>query len=93
MNEKIKTSVLIDRGIWDLFRRKVSMEKGLKSLSEAIEKALEEDLADILIAKALEEMVSSRPPISSVVPIRPKAKTKAEDIVREMRKSRIDHIS
>lgn len=93
MDKKIKTSILIDRSLWDRFKRKASMEKGLKGLSEAMEKVLEEDLADMLIAKALEEMISSRPPISRAIPIKPKVKTKAENIVYEMRRSRIDHIS
>ncbi|MGQ9469902.1 MAG: hypothetical protein ACUVTD_08840 [Nitrososphaerales archaeon] len=93
MSEKIKTSILIDKGLWNRFRRKASIEKGLKSLSEAMEKALEEELADTLIVKALEEMISPRSPAYRAIPIKPRAKTKAEDIVHEMRRSRIDSIS
>ncbi len=85
MGGKIKTSILIDRELWEKFREKVASEYGLKYLSKAVEEAIEEELAEIIVLKEIEESLPSRELPLSVTPVKPKVRTRAEDVVRELR--------
>ncbi len=88
MNERIKTSIIINKKLWDRFRHKISVEKNLKSLSKSVEEALEEELNELIIAEALEKMISAKPTTLETVPVKLKVKGKAEEVVRELRGSR-----
>jgi len=34
---KVKTSIVVDRDLWEKFKAKVGVERGLRKLSEAVE--------------------------------------------------------
>ncbi|MEM2104474.1 MAG: hypothetical protein QXR63_06050 [Candidatus Bathyarchaeia archaeon] len=89
MTGKIKTSILIDKDLWKKFKLKANVEEGLKGVSKAVEEALEEELSDLTVAKALENMTSETIRTIEVSPIRPKVKTSAGKIVRELRDSAV----
>jgi hypothetical protein len=88
MVKKIKTSIVIDRNIWEKFKTKVVGEKGLKGLSEAVEEAIEEELCEDLMIEALEELLGSEKPPLVITPVRPEIQTDAGKVVRELRDSR-----
>ncbi len=85
MSGKIKTSIVIDKELWEKFKLKVSTERGLKQLSKAIEEIIEEDLTEFIVIKELEEMLSGAKTSITIRPVKPKVKTKAEEVIREMR--------
>ncbi len=90
MGDKIKTSIMIDRELWEEFKSKIGSEKGLRMLSKAVEEAIEDEIAERLIIKALEEMLKEyreEVPLT-ISPVKPKVATNAGKIVREMRESR-----
>ncbi len=91
MSEKIKTSIMVRRDLWDEFRAKVAVEKGLKMLSQAVEEALEEELIDLKVAEALEERLKKMEggPADESVPVKPRTRTDAGRVIREMRDARI----
>lgn len=87
MSEKVKTSIMVNREIWEEFRSRIAMRKGLKRLSQAIEEALEEEVSDILVAGTLEEMLKplgNKIP-KTVKPVKPKVPTDAGEAVRRLR--------
>ena len=84
---KIKTSILIDENLWKKFKIKANVEDGLKGVSKAVEEALEEELSDSTVAKALENMVPATLRTIEVVPVQPKVKTSSGKVVRELRDS------
>ncbi len=43
MDDKIKISIVIDHRLWEEFRSRVAGEKELRMLSEAVERAIEDD--------------------------------------------------
>jgi hypothetical protein len=42
VGSKIKTSILVDRELWEKFRQKISSEQGPRQLSKAVEEAIME---------------------------------------------------
>ena len=88
MGGKIKTSIMIDKDLWDKFRVKVSMEKGLRKLSEAVEDIIKEELSDILIAEALEARLPNKKLPTVIKPVKPRVRTDAGAVLRELRESR-----
>ncbi len=80
---KVKTSILVDKRLWDMFRRRVGSEGGLRSLSEAVEEAIRDELTDILVYEGLSELYEGE--ALEVEPIKPKARTNAAAVVRELR--------
>jgi hypothetical protein len=87
MNKKIKTSIVIDKDLWDRFTTKFIGEKGLKGLSKAVEEAIEEKLCEDLIVEALEGLLGSEKPPLAITPVEPTTKTDAGKVVRELRDS------
>ncbi|MBS7636762.1 hypothetical protein KEJ37_05450 [Candidatus Bathyarchaeota archaeon] len=87
MTDKIKTSILIDKDLWKKFKLKANVEEGLKGVSKAVEEALEEELSDLIVVKALENMISAPAGAIEVSPIQPKVKTSAGKTIRELRDS------
>ncbi|RLG59098.1 MAG: hypothetical protein DRN95_02905 [Candidatus Hydrothermarchaeota archaeon] len=85
VSSKIKTSIVIDREVWEAFKKKVALERGLRNISQAIEEAIEDEVVDILFEKAFIDIT----PIIEVKPIKPRVKTNAGKTIREMRDSRL----
>jgi hypothetical protein len=91
MPDKVKTSIVIDRELWEEFRSRVAGEKGLKGLSQAVEEAIEDEVGDMLVAEALERILRDEgvePPMQ-ISPVRPRTTTDAGESVRELRDSAI----
>ncbi len=88
MKDKVKTSIVVDRRLWEEFKSKVAGEKGLKMLSEAIERAIEDELSELLIIEAFEKQLEQRETTLTISPIKPRIQTDAGKIVRELRESR-----
>ena len=91
---KVKTSIVVDERIWEAFREKVASERGLRSLSRAVEEALEDELAELILLEALESIelpAGARTP-PSVAPVEPRRPVRAEEVVREAREGRINSI-
>jgi len=85
---RVKTSVMVDRELWDRFRRKVGGERGLRSLSEAVEEAIEEELAEFVVSEGLPEPGLEGLSADRVEPVRPRVKTDAAETLRELRGAR-----
>jgi metal-responsive CopG/Arc/MetJ family transcriptional regulator len=88
MRDKVKTSIIIDRKLWEEFKSRIASEKGLKSLSRAIEEAIEEEISDILIIEAFKDQLRKGETPLIITPVKPRIATNAGKIVRELRDSR-----
>ena len=89
MEDKIKTSIMIDRRLWEAFKSKVGSERGLRALSRAVEEAIEDEISDILIIKALEKLLGREREVPLVIsPVKSKVVTDAGKVIKEMRGSR-----
>jgi hypothetical protein len=89
MKDKVKTSIIIDRKLWEEFKSKVASERGLKGLSQAVEEAIEDEVSEVLIIKTFEDLLKQMGKMSlTISPVRPRVTTDAGKAVREMRKSR-----
>ena len=89
MGDKVKTTIVVDRELWEEFRSKVAAGRGLKALSSAVEEAIEEEVCEKLLIKALGEFRELGEELPLVVtPVKPKVKTDAGEAVRELRESR-----
>jgi len=88
MVDKVKTSIVVDRRLWEEFKLKVGGEKGLRMLSKAVEEAVEEEVSELLVIKALNKMLENEEISLTVVPVKPKVRTDAGKTVREMRETR-----
>ncbi len=89
MKGKIKTSIMIDENIWEIFKSKASAKKGLKGISKAVEEALEEELSEKAVTEALENMCPRRPTDLQVKPIKPKIATSAGKVISELREQAV----
>ena len=89
-DDKIKTSIVINRRLWEEFKTRVVAEKGAKSLSRAIEEAIKEEVGDALVIKALEGMLRDLglKPLGAITPVKPRVATDAGKTVGELRDSR-----
>ena len=88
MGSKIKTSIVVDKDLWEKFREKVASEQGLRQLSRAVEEALKEELVELIVLDEIEKSLSGRIVPLSMSPIKPRVKSRAEEVVRELRDSR-----
>jgi len=85
---KIKTSILVDKELWEKFKLVVGVERGSRELSEAVTDAIREELCEIIIAEALEKMLSGKKPPLKVRPVKPLTPTDSGATVRELRERR-----
>ncbi|MDI9644608.1 MAG: hypothetical protein QFX35_05255 [Candidatus Verstraetearchaeota archaeon] len=86
MEEKIKTSIMIKRELWEGLKSKVGGKGGLRALSRAVEEAIEDDASDALIVGTLNAMLGDlKEKQLAVTPIKPKIQTDAGKTIREMR--------
>ena len=68
---------------------KVGSERGLNMLSRVVEEAIEEEVSELLVVRALEEMLGSGREVPlTIVPVKLRVTTDAGRVVREMRDSR-----
>lgn len=89
MEDKIKTSIVVSRELWEEFKSKVGSERGMKALSRVIEEVIEEEACERLIIRALEEIMEPKGELPLIIsPVKPRVETNAGKIVREMRESR-----
>ncbi|RLG70692.1 MAG: hypothetical protein DRO23_12985 [Thermoprotei archaeon] len=89
MEGKVKTSIVINRELWEELKSKVGSEKGLKMLSKVVEEAIEDELCELIIMKALSKILKPEKKIPlTIVAIKPKVPTNAGKVIREMRESR-----
>jgi len=89
MRGKIKTSIMIDEDIWEMFKVKASSKRGSKGISRAVEEALEEELSEKVVTEALENMYPRRPSDLEVKPIKPKIATSAGKVISELREQAV----
>ena len=87
--EKVKTTIMIDKKVWEEFRLKVNEDRGIRELSRAIEEALEDEAPSLLITQALNEIIGETRIIEEVKTIEPLKPTDAGKTIREMRSHRI----
>ena len=81
----MKTSLLINRELWEEFKLKVGSRVGLRALSRAVEELLEEGVAERVVAEELSKMLEVPAPLE-VKPVKPKVPTDAGRAVRELRR-------
>jgi len=84
MSEKVKTSLFINRALWEEFKLKVGSRVGLRALSKAVEELLEDEVAELVVADELSKMVETSSLIE-VKPVKPKVPTDASKAIRELR--------
>jgi hypothetical protein len=89
MKKKVKTSIVVDRELWKRFRERVGRERGLRTLSQAVEEAVEDVACEDLLINSLKEILNSEEQSLTVTPVRPKVATDVGKAVRELRESRI----
>ncbi|MEM1611335.1 MAG: hypothetical protein QXQ57_06790 [Sulfolobales archaeon] len=91
MKDKVKTSIVVDRDLWERFKSRVAVERGLRTLSRAVEEAIEEELYEQTVIRALEELLQEEMKAYKsiqVTPVKPRVTTDAGYVVRELRDSR-----
>ncbi|RLE64309.1 MAG: hypothetical protein DRJ49_05740 [Thermoprotei archaeon] len=57
MRDKIKTGIMVDRELGEEFKSKVGNKRGLRYLSRAVKEAIENEISDIPIIRALEKLL------------------------------------
>jgi hypothetical protein len=85
MSGKVKTSLFINKELWEEFKLKVGAQAGLRALSKAVEELLEEGVAERVVAEELSKMLAAPAPLE-VKPVKPKVPTDAGRAVRELRR-------
>lgn len=81
----MKTSLLINRELWEEFKLKVGSRVGLRALSRAVEELLEEGVAERVVAEELSKMLKVPAPLE-VKPVKPRIPTDAGRAVKELRR-------
>jgi len=81
----VKTSLLINRELWEEFKLKVGSRVGLRALSRAVEELLEEGVAERVVAEELSKMLKV-PALLEVKPVKPRIPTDAGRAVKELRR-------
>ncbi|RLE85174.1 MAG: hypothetical protein DRJ67_09320 [Thermoprotei archaeon] len=89
MGDKVKTSIMVDRELWEEFKSRVGSERGLRALSRAVEEAIEDEVSGLLIIRALERLLGGGRVPLAVMPVGPRVPTDAGKAVRELRGSRL----
>lgn len=84
MSEKMKTSLFINRDLWEEFKLKVGSRVGLRALSRAVEELIEDEVAELVVAEELSK-VAEASVLIEVKPVKPKVPTDAGKAIRELR--------
>jgi ferredoxin-fold anticodon binding domain-containing protein len=85
MAGKIKTTIVIDKDLWNKFKAKL-LEESVDKVSSVIEEMIREEVVDKVVDN-LNELIGGEL-IQVVEPVKPLAETAAEKVVRELRESR-----
>ncbi len=85
----MKTSILIDRRLWEEFKSRIGGGGRLRALSRAVEEAIEEEVVDLVFAEELSKMLGAcvESPLT-VTPVRPLVPVDAGRVLRELRETR-----
>ncbi len=89
MERKIKTSIMINRDLWEDLRSRVGGRGGTKALSRAVEEAIEDETGDSLFVEALSAMLGEKEIQLGVLPVKPRVPTDAGTAIREMREGSV----
>ena len=87
----VKATIVINEGVWNEFKRMVSSRYGFKKFSFALEEVIKcFNAAELLstFSKFMGITISVYPSVKDVENRRPKLKTSAGKIIREMRHER-----
>jgi len=87
--DKVKTTIVIDRRVWEEFKARIATEYGFKDLSKAVEEALKEELCDLIVVEMLSKYLENEKIPLAITPIKPQVPTDAGKIVREVRDEQI----
>ncbi len=89
LGSKVKTSIVVDKELWEKFKEKVISSYGPRCLSKAVEEAIEEELVELIVVREIDASLSKEKIFTTATPVKPRVKTKAEEVVREIRGSRV----
>jgi len=84
-SDKVKTTIVVDRKIWEAFKAKIALERGLRDLSKAVEDALREELCELMVVEMLSEYLKESGLKTTVNPVKPRIPSDSGMIVREIR--------
>jgi len=54
-----------------------------------MKKAIEDELCEVTVSRVLEETLGGRKMLTRIIPVKPHVKIKAEEVVKEMRYSKL----
>jgi len=83
---KVKTTIVIDKELWNRFKARI-IEEGLEEVSRVIEEIIREEILEDYVVSAIRELMGKEPMLE-IKPIRPLVETDAGRVVREMRDER-----
>ena len=70
-------------------KKKIISSYGPRCLSKAVEEAIEEELVELIVVREIDASLSKEKIFTTATPVKPRVKTKAEEVVREIRGSRV----
>jgi hypothetical protein len=73
MSGRVKTSLFINRELWEEFKLRVGARAGLRALSRAVEELLEEGVAERVVVEELSRILSGPEPLE-VKPVKPRVR-------------------
>ena len=88
---KTKTSIYIDKELWEKFKRLAAM-RGVE-VSRLLEEMISEQLLDEYLSQALLELAGSNDYEIDFKPVKPRSGYNVSELVRCMRDERADRIS
>ncbi|MCE4621019.1 MAG: ribbon-helix-helix domain-containing protein [Desulfurococcales archaeon] len=88
---KTKTSIYIDKELWEKFKRLAAM-RGVE-VSRLLEEMISEQLLDEYLSQALLELAGSNDYEIDFEPVKPRSGYNVSELVRRMRDERADRIS
>jgi hypothetical protein len=86
MDRKVKTTIVVDKDLWNKFKSRL-LEEGIDEVSDIIEEMIREELVVEKVVEGLSELVNDEL-IQNVEPVKPLVETAAEKIVKELREPR-----
>ncbi|ADM27400.1 conserved hypothetical protein [Ignisphaera aggregans DSM 17230] len=87
--DKIETTIVIDRRVWEEFKARIATEYGFKDIGKAVEEALKEELCDLIVVEMFSKYLENEKISLTITPIEPQVPTDASRIVREFRDEQI----
>ena len=87
MVERVKTTIIIDRELWNRFKARL-LEEGVEEVSRAIEEFIREELSEDYVAEVIRGLLGGVEPPLEVKLVKPLVETDAGRVVRELRNER-----